>query len=559
MARPELLETRPDWGGGKLRAANAALEPLTPDETARLVATLGGDGLDDGTRAQIVRAAEGNPLFVEEIVAMFAEDGDASAIPPTIHALLAARLDRLDEADRALLGRASVIGEVFYVDAVRALTPEDEREELAARVRGLLRRELVRPDPSDLPGQEAHRFHHALLRDAAYAMVPKETRAALHETLAGWLEGNDDLETDEFVGYHLGRAVTYRRELGLDDGRTGELAEAAGARLSGAGRRAADRGDATTARSLFDRAAELRAPRTAQAGWDLLRYVWAVLDEDRFGDAAAALALAAEAAAVADDRRLTAHVELTDSYIRCLREPEGSLEAQREVLDRWGPELEAGGDPFDLAVFWLVSLQDPWIGFRWAEVREVAGRSLAAALEAGDDAFVRRASGYHGAAGFFGSAPLEALLEENEMRERLARGSPLATAFVVNARGAILGLLGRDDESDREFARADALLREVVGVSASALVQPRALLAEVRERTADALAFLEPGLQAMREQGDVAHLSTLAGLIANLLVTLGRVDEARPLSAECREIDRRARHDQPDALAQGGRADRRPR
>ena len=536
LARPELLETRPDWGGGKLRATTASLEPLTPEETATLAASLAGDGLEDDTRARIVASAEGNPLFVEEIVAMLAEDGDATTIPPTITALLSARLDRLDDADRAVLGRASVVGEVFYVDAVRALAPEAEREGTPGVVRGLLRRELVRPEASDLPGVDAYRFHHALLRDAAYAMVPKETRAELHEAMAGWLDEHDELETDEFVGYHLGRAATYRRELGLSDERTNELAGAAGARLSSAGRRAADRGDSGTARVLFERASELRAPRTAQAGWDLLRYVWAILDEERLGDATVALALAVEAAEAAGDRRLTAQVELTDSYVRCLREPDWSVAAQREVLDRWGPELEAAGDPRDLAVYWLVALQASWMRYRWPEVRADAERSLTAALEAGDDAFARRASGFQGAAGFYGSTPLETLLGESEMRERLAAGSPLATAFVMNARATLLGLLGRDDDADRAFARADALLREVVEVPGNAAAQPRALLAEMRDRTADAVALLEPALQEMREQGDLAHRSTLAGAIANLLIALGRYDEARSLSAECREL-----------------------
>jgi tetratricopeptide (TPR) repeat protein len=468
---------------------------------------------------------------------MLAEDGDATAIPPTINALLTARLDRLEEGDRAVLGRASVVGEVFYLDAVRALAPEDERDATAARVRGLLRRELVRPEASDLPGVEAYRFHHALLRDAAYAMVPKETRADLHEALAGWLDEHDEIETDEFVGYHLGRAVTYRRELGLSDERTNELAEAAGARLSSAGRRAADRGDSGTAKVLFERASGLRPPRTAQAGWDLLRYVWAILDEERLGDATEALALAVEAARAAGDRRLTAQVELTDSYVRCLREPEGSVAAQRVLLDRWEPELQHAGDPRDLAVFWLVALQGPWMAYRWPEVRADAQRSLAAALEAGDDAFARRASGFQGAAGFYGSTPLETLLGESDMRERLAGGSPLATAFVVNARGAMLGMVGRDDDADRAFARAEALLREViVEVPGNALAQPRALLAELRDRTADAVALLEPALLEMREQGDLAHRSTLAGAIANLRITLGRYDEARPLSADCREL-----------------------
>jgi class 3 adenylate cyclase len=535
MARPELLETRPDWAGGKLRATNASLEPLTPDETVLLATSLAGGGLDDPTRARIVGAAEGNPLFVEEIVAMLAEDGDPTAIPPTIQALLTARLDRLDEDDRAVLGRASVIGEVFYLDAVRTLSPEAERDGVDGRLRGLLRRELVRPEASDLPGVDAYRFHHALLRDAAYAMVPKETRAEWHEALAGWLGARPEPETDEFVGYHLGRAATYRRELGLTDERTTALAEAAGARLSAAGRRAAERQDVVTARALFERALELRAPRTADAGWDLLAYAWALSDEDRTTEAGHALDLAREASAAADDRRLIAHVELSDSWIRTLASPTAGFAEQRAALDRWRPEMEARGDPRDLAVYWIVALQEPWVAFRWGEVREFATRALTFALETGERAWVRRASAFQGAAGFYGATPLETLLEEGLERERLAEGSPLATAFVVNARGAILGMLGRDDEADHAFAQAAALAAEV-GVETVALFAPRATLAETRDRPDEALAMLEPRYESAGAEGDIAHRSTLAGIIANLFVTLGRIDEARPRSEECRTL-----------------------
>ena len=144
MARPELLESSPGWGGGKLHATTVALEPLSGDEVAHLVENfLAGGVLDDALRRRIDEAAGGNPLFVEETLAMLVDDGllrqedgrwvapggdlDHVAVPPTIQALLAARLDRLDEADRLLMGRASVVGLSFYLGALRDLTPEPER------------------------------------------------------------------------------------------------------------------------------------------------------------------------------------------------------------------------------------------------------------------------------------------------------------------------------------------------------------------------------------------------------------------------------------------------
>ncbi len=227
MARHDLLEASPGWGGGKLHATTAALEPLNSDEVEHLVENfLSGGEIDDALRRRIEDAAGGNPLFVEETLAMLVDDGvlrrdgdrwvttgdlDQVAVPPTIQALLAARLDRLDDADRLLLGRASIVGLSFYLDALRELTPEPERADVARRVQQLLRRDLIRPDASDVPGEEAFRFHHVLLRDAAYQMQPKETRADLHERFAGWLERHPEVaDLDEFVGYHLERAHALR-------------------------------------------------------------------------------------------------------------------------------------------------------------------------------------------------------------------------------------------------------------------------------------------------------------------------------------------------------------
>ena len=141
-------------------------------------------------------------------------------MPPTIQALLAARLDQLDAGERDVLERGAVEGQVFHRGAVAALAPT------AAPVDGelvaLVRKDLVRPEPPLLPDDDAYRFRHLLIRDAAYEALPKATRAELHERFADWLAVNGTalVELDEILGYHLEQAYRYREELGpLDDAR----------------------------------------------------------------------------------------------------------------------------------------------------------------------------------------------------------------------------------------------------------------------------------------------------------------------------------------------------
>jgi class 3 adenylate cyclase len=253
MARPDLLDRRTGWGGGKVNATTVLLEPLAPKETELLIARLAD--LDEGLRARIREASEGNPLFVEEIVALLQESGDGEVtIPSTIQVLLAARLDQLDPAERDVLQRGAVEGRIFHRGAVRALSPEGAQ--VTANLTALVRKELIRPDQAQLPGEDAFRFRHLLIREAAYDALPKAIRAELHERFGDWLEehGADLAELDEMLGYHLEQSHRFRRELG----QSGELlASRAAARLGAAGRRALDRGDMDGASNLLERAAAL--------------------------------------------------------------------------------------------------------------------------------------------------------------------------------------------------------------------------------------------------------------------------------------------------------------
>ncbi|HET7138193.1 MAG TPA: adenylate/guanylate cyclase domain-containing protein [Gaiellaceae bacterium] len=254
LARPELLDARPAWGGGKLNATTVLLEPLSLEETDRLIDVLLADAdLEPSLRERIRSASEGNPLFVEQMLAMIESSPGEVTVPASIRALLAARLDQLPAAERAALERGSVEGQVFHRGAVVALAPDDP--DVASRLPRLIRKELVRPNATAFPGDEAFRFRHLLIRDAAYDALPKAARAELHERFAIWVETHEDLvELDEIVGYHLEQAARYRSELGLP---ADELGRAAAARLGAAGTRAFSRDDARAAVSLLGRAAAL--------------------------------------------------------------------------------------------------------------------------------------------------------------------------------------------------------------------------------------------------------------------------------------------------------------
>ena len=263
-ARAELLESRSSWGGGKLNATTILLEPLAADEIDTMIDSFQADGIDEHLRAPIRDAAEGNPLFVEQMVAFVSDSADREVtVPPTIQALLAARLDQLDLPTRRVLERASIEGRVFHRGVIEALLPEEGA--VSERLVSLIRQELVRRDRSQLPGDDGYRFRHQLIREATYDALPKATRAELHERLADWLEkhGGNIVELDEIVGYHLDQAYTYQSQLGLPGDVRRALAARAAAHLGAAGRAALERSDFTSARALLQRACDL-LPREAR-------------------------------------------------------------------------------------------------------------------------------------------------------------------------------------------------------------------------------------------------------------------------------------------------------
>ena len=243
-ARGELLDERPAWGE-RPGAVRIALAPLSEDETLAVVGNILGPvaGLPRGLIDRITTAAEGNPLFVEQMLSMLvdrgvvrrAEDGSWMAgdeapdvdVPPTISALIAARLERLGSEDRTVLQEGSVIGLVFYEHAVESMSPPELRPAVGPSVRKLVRRQFVRPEPAMFMDEPSFRFDHALIRDAAYRSLLKRERAELHERFAAWLEaatGGRSAELEEIVAYHLEQSARHLMELGPLDERGSGLA-----------------------------------------------------------------------------------------------------------------------------------------------------------------------------------------------------------------------------------------------------------------------------------------------------------------------------------------------
>ena len=276
IARPELEDRRADW---LARSNLFRLDALEEHDAAQLLDRLVPDLHAGPSRRRILAATEGNPLFIEQYVAYLRDTledkgsghdvrtaTDDLSIPPTIAALLAARLDHLPEPERLLLARAAVIGRTFWSTALTDLIPSGERGDLPRRLAELARRGLIRPERSAFPEDEAFRFRHLLIRDAAYATLLKRERAELHERFADWLENRVTAirgAYDLILGYHLEQAYQYRIELGDDGPRARLLADRALAFITPAGQAGEERGDTHATISLLRRALDL-APPTRQ-------------------------------------------------------------------------------------------------------------------------------------------------------------------------------------------------------------------------------------------------------------------------------------------------------
>jgi tetratricopeptide (TPR) repeat protein len=515
MARPELLEKRPAWGGGKWNSTTVLLEPLDAAETERLLDELGGVG--PGLRQRIAGAAEGNPLFLEEMLALVRASGDGEvSVPPTIQALLAARLDQLEPAERAVLERGSVEGRVFHQSAVQALA---DGEPQAPRLVALVRKQLIRPDTPQFPGEEAYRFRHLLIRDAAYDALPKAVRAELHERFAGWLEerGVDPIELDEILGHHLEQTARYKTELEQPDP---VVAQRAGERLAAAGRRALARGDDHAAVSLLERSLALTRPLRLDVHLEV--DLAQALGSDPREAAAIAERAAERAAADADDAGESLARVVSARY---RLEFEDTVDALDALVRTAVPLLEEATDHAGLVHVSNAAAEVAGHRGHWEERGKSEERAFQHAGLAGQHPAppVGLAAAYA-----LGPVPADEVLQKlDQLLQKWSHPQHLL------GRARALAMLDRYEEAWPLALEASERLRELTGDDGGEHVAEIATFAGDFETTA---AYLRVHCDRLEAQHRFNNLSTYAPMLGRSLCALGRFDEAEPLARKGREL-----------------------
>jgi class 3 adenylate cyclase len=543
MARPELLDRRSAWGGGKLNASNVLLEPLSSDETQQLIERLpAGAQIDAGLRERILEAAGGNPLFVGEMLAMLADrtagNGSAEiAVPPTIQALLASRLDQLDDAERRVLERGAVEGQVFHRGAVVALAPEEGQVD--GRLMKLVRKDLVRPEQSLLAGDDAFRFRHLLIRDAAYEALPKATRAELHERFADWLEHNapELVELDEIVGYHLEQAHTYRSELGPLDDAARALSPRAAERLLAAARRAFDRGDLAAVESLAPRSVALASHGSATHREALLqqsRMLLAVADSAAAREVLKELSAAAE---LAGDGRIYNRARLVGLELGVEHDRTASMDAALAAAEEAGSELARLGD--DEGVAWALRVAGnsvSWLG-NSAKGERMWARALEHARRAGSSGQIADILMWKAWALWWGPTPTdEGIRQTNGIIEQ-AVGHPQLEAVATIVRGCLRGWRGEIEAGRTDVRTGRARLLDIGqkgNWAGTGMIEADLQLAAGQPAAAEAV--LRESYEFMRPSAETGYIATIVDYRAVAALELGREDEALALADEVERL-----------------------
>ncbi len=459
-----------------------------------------------------------------------AGDGDGEVIvPPTLQAVLAARLDQLEPAERSVLERGAIEGEIFHRGAVQALAPSETQ--VTPNLAALVRKELIRPDRPLFAGEDGFRFRHLLIRDAAYEALPKTTRAELHGRFASWLDerGTEFVELDEIVGYHLEQACRYRDELGLPSDH--DLTASARRRLTAAGFRANLRQDYGAAVSLLERAAALAPAADLDLALET-ELIDALLWSGRADDALRRADALVDRAAAAGDRVGELSGRIQAGIIGIYLGTEGATESLAALVEQALPLFEAADD--DLALYIAHSAL--------AEVAETRGR-MDAGLEAFERALAhaRRAGhvppgflGRRASCRFFGTTAVSELLAWLDENEPRAGRDQFQSAY----RAGSLAMLGRFDEARAILAEMRAELAErggsvlLANITAFECVDVELLAGD----PGAAAEFAAEGFRLHEELGERLFLSAAAGSFAQALYALDRLDEADAWAARAAEL-----------------------
>ena len=557
LARPELLELRDGWGD-EPGATAVTLAPLSDEDIGTVVDSVLGDGeVQERVRERIVGAAGGNPLFVEQMLSMLIDDGllrqedgvwspvqdlDQVDVPPSVQALVAARLDRLQAEERKVIEPASVIGVSFPQAAVEELVDESLKPAVALRLSSLSARQLIHPEASTLAG-DGYRFDHILIRDAAYRRLLKRERALLHERFADWGDEANQArqrhgEFEEILGYHLEQAASYLGELGPLDAHGQRLAERGAARLAAAGRRALGRGDMPASANLLRRAVQL-LPRNDALRLDLLPELGeALLEIGEFASAEVFLDEATECAAANDDARLQARAGLVRLLLKAHSSPpehwSGQLAGDAEEIMR---VLDEAQDNANLAAAArLVALAHGAAG-RYGDSAEMSSRAIEYATLAGDERQRSKAACHYAQVATYGPTPVATALRRCEEQLEQTNGDRRTEGIVTGLLARLHAMQGNFGHARLLYTRGRAVLQDMGrSVAAASTSMDSCSVEMLAGDPAAAERELRRDYEELEEMGEKVLRSTIAGELARAVYARGAYDEAHRLTVSAQRL-----------------------
>ena len=556
-ARQALLEKQPSWAEGP-GESRVVLTRLSDADAARVIENLLGQaGLSEGARARVVAAAEGNPLFVEQLVSMLIDTGllrfvngrweptgdlAGIAIPPTIHALLAARLDGLPEEERAVVDPASVIGLVFAQAALQAIVDDDVRGQVPTHLATLETRQFLRRQAAADEEALAYRFDHLMIRDAAYAGLLKRTRAHLHELFVAWADevnraSDRATEFEEILGYHLEQAHRYLSELGPLDEHGVALGIDGSGRLASAGQRAFVRGDMPATANLLRRAAGLLPVDHAARPRLLLQFGLALWETGEYGPADAALAAAIDGAAALGDEGLATTARLELLMTQYYADP-SKVEGRVEDRVREGVRvLERLGDEAGLSRAWLAMAGVRMVDAQWGAAAQAIENVIEHAQRAGDRVLEIRAAPNLAMCAEYGPTPVEEAIRVCDELIARSGGDRKVEALALRTLAHMHGMEGDFESARDEYRRARGMLEELgwtfIAALGSIVSGPVEMLAG---DPVAAEAELRRDYGSLDRLGDRNYISTVAGYLAEALYRQGRYDESGTLAAFSAEV-----------------------
>jgi len=529
LARPELLETRSSWAAPHPNRSLVVLEELSESAARELVGSLASDELQHVDAERIVQTAEGNPLFLEQLVATLAERGEGE-LPPSVQAVLAARIANLDPGERTVLERAAVEGRNFKWSSVATLLPESERGGLGQQLMSLMRRQLIQPDPSAFAG-DAFRFSHVLIQEAAYSGMPKRLCAELHERLANQLAPSRNGE-DEIVGYHLEQAYRCRDQLGLVGEHERGLAVEAKARLEAAARKALLRGDPAAAGGLLERAASLLSPHDPSRVALLPALGAALFEAGRLADADRVLTEAIERSY---DELLKARARVEQQFVR-LQTQTGAIDDVERVAEAALKVFEAHGDELGQSRAWCLKAFSAWIGGHVARADEAWRRGAEHARGAGEQRELFEILDWRASAAVVGPTPVDEAIELClEIREQV-RSSPVAVAETLHPLAVLHAMRGEFDAARALVRAGNAIVEKLGRISSAGLSHHEAFVELLAGRPEVAEERLRQAYDQLRKMGEKTLLASTAAFLAQAIYAQDRLEEAEQFCQMGREV-----------------------